>query len=495
MTLDTSTFAARNISAAQLITTSDGTDALTITVPGPVDSAPLFAPFQEVSLVEDGEVRFIGWADKAPRNASGSSQSRTYELSGPMRWLDLVFFTQPGRGGRVQVAYTEDASVALGSLGKTLKRILDAVPQIEYNQSDLDIPALAHPTPPEYRLDSKCGELVRRVLKYAPTVIFWWEGRKIRFADAATTGVSRTLSESDDSGEDGPVYNLVSASLNPRFDLLYNKVEVHWLQDNLLARKDTATATAGDAVTLGAARTLVCTFEVGLYNVPAAGIAAALLKFHSRLHVESEAVLMDINWNHRVGEVWSYSGLFASTYKSTCWRVTRDLFRRTQSVSLGVPPSFGVYRLSEGNSGASGNNPRVEEQNGHAFQGIDVSDPAATGHKVRVVRGMINGVAPSGFSVGDWPRYVLDAAGSKVVYVTVTIDGSTGEITSRTLGFAGTLPADGDTTFNLEIFSYTVDETGRFRISQSVKGSLAAVVCRNWFAGSAPYYGLTWASA
>ncbi len=349
--------------------------------------------------------------------------------------------------------------------------------QFSYVDSDLDIPALQHQIPPETRLDSKCGDLLRRALKYAPTVVYWWEGTQIRFADADKTTADKTLSDT--------LYSLSQASLNARYDLLHDKVKVYWLKDKTLVRTD-ETASTGDAAVLGANRTFVQTFEVGAYNIPASGIAAALLKHVSRLHIDASAEQLALDWTLRPGQLWAYSGLLASTYKSFCWQISRDLFRGAQTLSLGVPPSLGIYSLSAGNNDTP---PDPDPSaGGHPFQGVDVS---IGGSKIiRVIYGTISGEAPDGMSLGDVPAYTLSASGSQSVFVGVSISTSTGEITSRWIDQAASLPADTDSNFYLELFSYSID-AGILSISQSVAGSVSFQACP-WFYSSPRSYLPNW---
>jgi hypothetical protein len=244
---------------------------------------------------------------------------------------------------------TVTAMYATDPLDTTIRAILDKVitetsGSIAYVDADLDISALQHHAPPEVRWDSQCGDLLRRALRYAPTVLFWWDYSTtvptIRFADADKSTADKTLSETG--------YILSQASLNPRYDMLRDRVIIYWLQNDQLVRTDDTSATSGDAFDLSAGRSLVQTYEIGIYNLPSAGIGAALLKYYSRLHTDASGEMVGLDWSHHPGQLWAFGGLLASGSKSFCTQVSRDFFRQTQSITLGVPPSLGLFKLATG---------------------------------------------------------------------------------------------------------------------------------------------------
>lgn len=486
MTLDLATLGASGITGAQLVTTSEGADTLTLATAEDLDAADLIDLFEQVILTASGATRFIGWLDQAPKAASGSSRSRSYTLAGPMRWLDRTPWTNSTGGGRAELSQV-DGNI-LQPLDTTIRAILDFViaaqpGTVAYVDADLDIAVLQTAIPPETRLDSNCGALLRRALKFVPTVIFWWDYTAatptIRFADADKTTADKSLSES--------LYDLSQASFSPRADLLYNTVRIFWTQDGILARTDEVTATSGDAFSIvsgnaAAARALVQTFELGRYNIPSEGIAAAILKHCSRLHVDASATMVGLDWTHRPGLLWAFAGLLASSYKSFGYQVARDLLQLTQTLSLGVPPSFAAYSLSDGN-GDNGGPPKDPAASGHPFQGIDVTEPGSATKLLRVIYGTVQGIAPTGtpgMVFGDEPACIFTASGSKVVYVCVTIDADDGSVTARTIAQATSMPSDGATTFYYQLLSYTIS-SGRLYISQSVAGSLAFHACPFWY--------------
>jgi len=111
--------------------------------------------------------------------------------------------------------------------------------------------------------------------------------------------------------------------------------------------------------------------------------------------------------------------------------------------------------------------------------------------EIRVIYSTLAGEAPDGFSPGDDPPYILTPVGSEgYVYGVITIDGTTGDITSRALGIDATIPDDGDTTFYVEIGSYSITD-GALTVVNARYGPIDVQICRKWFANSAPYWDVT----
>jgi len=112
----------------------------------------------------------------------------------------------------------------------------------------------------------------------------------------------------------------------------------------------------------------------------------------------------------------------------------------------------------------------------HPFQLTVTTDPEGSPdvEVIRVRYGTINGVAPTGMTVGDEPPYFLTPSGTEgIIYAVVVFDRSVAScpILSRDLGMDAELPTDDQETAHIEIGSYnTVDD--RIVVAQAVSGSL-----------------------
>lgn len=129
----------------------------------------------------------------------------------------------------------------------------------------------------------------------------------------------------------------------------------------------------------------------------------------------------------------------------------------------------------------------------HPFQLTVSVNPETEAQQIRVRYGTIDGVAPTGMSLGDDPPYLLTpSTATGVVYAVVTWDPEVGApLLSRDLGQAATLPADEDDTAHVEIGSWTTDENDNIVLAQAVTNIIEVVICRNWFAVTGPYWNVT----
>jgi hypothetical protein len=109
----------------------------------------------------------------------------------------------------------------------------------------------------------------------------------------------------------------------------------------------------------------------------------------------------------------------------------------------------------------------------HPFQLLSVTENNT--NKIRVRYGTINGVAPTGMSLGDDPPYLLTPNGTTgVVYAVATFDRSNiaAPATSRNLGLAALLPEDDENAAHLEIGSWSTNQDGGLILAQAVTASL-----------------------
>lgn len=115
------------------------------------------------------------------------------------------------------------------------------------------------------------------------------------------------------------------------------------------------------------------------------------------------------------------------------------------------------------------------------FQGFLLEDASdETEFKIRVRLSSLADLAPSGFSPGDSPNFVLDGiTASGYVYGKVTID-SSGTITAREILNDSTIPENDSTSFHVEIGSYLVaGDPETLTLAQSRLGPIFLQLCFN----------------
>jgi len=206
----TQTFAARGLSNLRRTRVSQAQDTVSFTCPGPYDAAELF-PFGsivEISFQPDvgDNVRwFYGKVIQVPRSGSGTEENMDYILAGPWWHLDNLVYQQAWSAGRQVSPYTlADGESKLGEetvdeilydlIGIYKSRvILGQAPAgtrlnsgqvitdvINYAiasgapialgtiEPDLDIPW-------DEQNDITCAEAIRRMLRWSPDAIAWFD--------------------------------------------------------------------------------------------------------------------------------------------------------------------------------------------------------------------------------------------------------------------------------------------------------------------------------
>lgn len=115
----------------------------------------------------------------------------------------------------------------------------------------------------------------------------------------------------------------------------------------------------------------------------------------------------------------------------------------------------------------------------------------ASALKVNVSSATIAGQEPSGFTAGS-KEFSVSSSG--VIYAQITVNSTTGAISARALNNGLSLPANTATVFYEQIGTYTVTGTGDARsvsVANSRCGSLSVNICRNWYAATAPFFGVS----
>lgn len=108
--------------------------------------------------------------------------------------------------------------------------------------------------------------------------------------------------------------------------------------------------------------------------------------------------------------------------------------------------------------------------------------------EVWVGAGTIANQTPSGLSETDGKN--IANGGSGYVWGEVNIDQETGEIVSVDVDGGGETPENSDTAFYYTLGYYEYDEESP-TVTNYGCGSLDVVICRNWYAAEAPFYGVT----
>lgn len=125
------------------------------------------------------------------------------------------------------------------------------------------------------------------------------------------------------------------------------------------------------------------------------------------------------------------------------------------------------------------------------------TDPADTSEnpppKIRVYPSTLGGGSSEdlGFSLGDDPPFLLTPV-EGVLQGRITINNQ-GDVASRHVELVTQLGEDTDTTYHVEIGTVASgDSPDQWIVSNSRFGPIGAQICRNWYAASEPFYGLTW---
>jgi hypothetical protein len=103
----------------------------------------------------------------------------------------------------------------------------------------------------------------------------------------------------------------------------------------------------------------------------------------------------------------------------------------------------------------------------------------------------IGGIVPGGFSGGV---QTFSGASGKL-FGRLTINGTTGAVSSATIITAASLPANTSTQFHIQIGEWETNEADEIIVWNDRYGPVDANICRNWFAGEAPYFGVTFIGA
>jgi len=121
------------------------------------------------------------------------------------------------------------------------------------------------------------------------------------------------------------------------------------------------------------------------------------------------------------------------------------------------------------------------------FQIIDASDDR--GPKVRIFASSVAGQVPSGFSSGDDPPYILTVSDGDVIYAQIDYSDSDGSVGGVSIQADSSIPTASAGHYYVQIGSVSVSG-GSVLPTNYRYGPINVTLCRNWYAGEAPFYGV-----
>jgi hypothetical protein len=108
--------------------------------------------------------------------------------------------------------------------------------------------------------------------------------------------------------------------------------------------------------------------------------------------------------------------------------------------------------------------------------------------QVWIDAGTVAGELPSGFDPADGK--FIASGGSGSVWAEANINQTTGEVVSVAVTGGGSTPNNTNTSFYYTLGYYEYDGDSASVINYGC-GGVEVTICRNWFAGTAPFYGVT----
>ncbi len=178
------TLAGWGISSAQVTRRSQRADTLEIRVDNQkVDDPELFAYGSIVTLKRSAVGYFVGVCTKTPRMARPTAEGVSYVFEGPWWYLDHIVYQQDwkflnvGGDNLAAVSNLVLAQANDGTLITTGAQIADAVAEAISAGAALQLGTndCAITVPPEGGRDLTCGEVIRRMLRWHPDVVTWFD--------------------------------------------------------------------------------------------------------------------------------------------------------------------------------------------------------------------------------------------------------------------------------------------------------------------------------
>lgn len=178
------TLAAWGITSAKLIRRTQRSDTLELRFDGTAfDEAELFAYRSTITLRRKGVDYFVGVAVHTPRMARPSAEGVSYTFAGPWWYLEHIVYQQQWKFlnvGGDNLAAVSNLVLAIdndGALISTGAQITDTLTEAVAAGAALQLGAndCAITVPPEAGRDLTCAEVIRRMLRWHPDAVTWFD--------------------------------------------------------------------------------------------------------------------------------------------------------------------------------------------------------------------------------------------------------------------------------------------------------------------------------
>jgi hypothetical protein len=178
------TLADWGITSAVLIRRTQRSDSLELRFDGlAFDGAELFAYRSTIQLLRDGTTYFAGVAVKTPRMARPSAEALSYVFEGPWWYLEHIVYQQEWKFLNLSgdnLAAVSNLVLAIGNDGSLITtgaQIADVVAEAVNAGAVLQLGTndCAIQVPPEAGRDLTCAEVIRRMLRWHPDCVTWFD--------------------------------------------------------------------------------------------------------------------------------------------------------------------------------------------------------------------------------------------------------------------------------------------------------------------------------
>jgi hypothetical protein len=335
------------ITGAILTTTFGARDSLTITTDERIDTADIIPAFARCELRDpQGILRFVGWLDQAPRRAAANAESKTYTLTGPIRWLERIPFTDTeifAEWGHPVLGWANNTD-RRESIGAQVARVATVA-----NAGGANLGAYpggnaaALFTPYEKFMNASCLTALTTITRWAPAIALVSDGTDALAWRDSLTSTTHAIADILPDATD--------LDLNPHYDLLRSTVILRWFRRTENGPSITTdTASGGDASLLGAAHTEQLTIEIGADELPPpTGIAAEYHRWAGKLHLSCTVHADGLHWSILPAHRITFGGLLSpwSAYDAVVQILERDLATDTLRITTGPRRHLGLDQLGE----------------------------------------------------------------------------------------------------------------------------------------------------